>query len=543
VGVIVSGGPAAVPSELAGFTGDWVRGSGDGWLPRHPARTADWDARIAELAGREPAPEVWERAARDGERLGADEASRQAARALAAGEALCVTTGQQPGLFLGPLYTVYKAMSALVLARELGATLGRPVVPVFWNAADDSDFAEIGITSLPDEDLRLTRHKLDGGELPAGGMVGDLGTEGTRRALDPIRASFAERPGGSPILRHLDGALERAADHGELTAALLQDLFRGTGLVVVDGRWPELRRAAAPLFRRWAERRAEASDAVVAAGIRLEEAGYRAPIKEESTRNGLFDSRDGRRLPFDGTDADLLARIDTDPETLSPNVMLRPLVQDSRFPNVATIGGPSEIAYHAQLADEYRLLDVTMPLLVPRFEATLVPEGVRDLAARRGEPVEHFVRDFDAAMRRTTDRALPAPLRDALTDLEASLQGGFERVRAAAADYDSKLESAVPDAERRAGDAVGKLREKITAAVRAEEVRRDPAVKRYRDFLRPRGVPQERVLSGLTLFLESEAHPLDCLRDPISAHLAAVKEGRPLHWLLDFGGCREGGAA
>jgi bacillithiol biosynthesis cysteine-adding enzyme BshC len=535
--------PRSMPARPSGFTAAWLRGEADGWLPRHPTRSEDLRERAAEVRERPPAREVWERVRRDGERLGADASALQGAEALAAGRALCVTTGQQPGLFLGPLYTVYKAMTAVALAGRIAEAEGVPVVPVFWNAADDSDFGEIGTASLPGDGFRLTLHALDGADLPAGGMVGDLPTAGTERALEGIRDELAAHPGGHPILRHLDGALARAADHGELTAALLQDLFRGTGLVVVDGRWPELRRAAAPLFRRWAERRDEAADAVNAAGKALAEAGHGTPIQPASTRNGLFEIRDGRRLPLEASGAELLDRIEREPEAFSPNVTLRPLVQDTLFPNVATVAGPSEVAYHAQLAREYALLDVSLPVLFPRFEATLVPAGVRELAERRGVDVAELVRDFDAALRATADRALPDALRGALEDLERGVTDAFDRVRREAEAFDPKLAGALPDAERRARDAVDRVREKAASAARAADTRRDPAVKRYREFLRPRGVAQERVLSGLTLFLVSEAHPLDCLGEALGGHLDAVRDGQGLHWLLDLDLGDAGGAS
>jgi bacillithiol biosynthesis cysteine-adding enzyme BshC len=517
-----------------------MRGEGEArsFLPRHPSREDDWTARIDEVAGRAPAAEVWARARTDAERLGASPESLASADALASGEALCITAGQQPGLFLGPLYTVYKAMTAVALARRLAEKADRAVVPVFWNAADDSDFGEVASAFLPADDYRLAKHTLGGGDLAAGGMVGDLSTEGTRRALDEARELLRGGAYGDAVLQHLDDALARAPDHGEVATALLYDLFRETGLVVVDGRWPELRRAAAPLFAGYAERREEIGEAVVAAGARLEAADYRARIPEASTRAALFDIRSGRRLPFEGSAEDLAARIDAEPETLSPNVLLRPVVQDSLFPNVATVAGPGEISYHAQLGPVYESLGTSMAILFPRFEATLVPRGVYELAERRESPVEDFVRDFDEAMKATAVRALPEGLRVALDDFEQRIAGDAERLREESGEFDPSLLGAADEALKRTREAVQKLRTRAADAARASEKRRDPAVKRYREFLRPRGVPQERVLSALTLFLESTGHPLECLEEALTQHLEAARAGQPLHWLLDIGGCR-----
>jgi bacillithiol biosynthesis cysteine-adding enzyme BshC len=537
--------PVSVAPIADGFPGAWLRGDPKArpFLPRHPSVEGDWTARIDEVARTAPAVEVWERARACGERLGASSESTSNARALADGSTLCVTAGQQPGLFLGPLYTVYKAMTAVALARSLAARADRTVVPVFWNAADDSDFDEIGSAVLPDPDFRLTKHSLAGGDLAAGGMVGDLSTDGTARAVEEARELLRGRSAGEAILRHLDGAVSRAKDHGEIATALLYDLFRGTGLVVVDGRWPELRRAAAPLFERYAKQREAIGRAVMSAGAYLEESGYRAPIAEVSTHSALFELRSGRRHQFEGTTDELLKRIREAPETLSPNVMLRPVVQDSLFPNVATVGGPGEVSYHAQLSPNYEALGVSMAILFPRFEATLVPRGVYELAERRGASVEAFVLDFDAAMKKTAPRALPEALKVALDSFEARGVGDADRLREEAASFDAGLTGAVDEALQRAQDAVRKLRGKAAGAARAAEKRRDPSVKHYREFLRPRGVPQERVLSALTLFLETIGSPLDCLEEALARHVEAARDGRPGHWLLDFGGCRDGEAA
>ena len=529
--------PVSVPSEAAGFHGDFRCGRPEAlaFLPRHPSREDDWEARIEEARRVSPPAPVWEKAGTVAARLGADDVARGGISALAEGRALCIATGQQPGLFLGPLYTAYKALTAVALARRVARATDETVVPVFWLAADDSDFGEVGSAFLAGGDYRLTRYSLDGGELPAGGMVGNLATDGTTRALEEARTAWGDHPAAARVERLLVESLKSAGDHGELVTALLYGLFAKTGLVVVDGRWPELRAAAAPLFTAYAGRRKEIGSAVVEAGRALVAGSYRAPISEASTRNALFEVRDGRRLPFSGAHEELRERAADSPESLSPNVLLRPVVQDALFPNVATIGGPGEISYHAQLVPVYEALGVSMPVLFPRFEATLVPEGVRRLASRRECPLVDLVRDFDGALKRTANAALPTELRDALEDLEARVTRDAVVLRNEAGTLDPKLTNAVEEAEKRIGEALAKLREKLAAAVRSAETKHDPAIKSYREFLRPRGKPQERVLSSLTLWLVSASHPLGLLGEALEEHLVATRECCPVHWLLDLG--------
>ncbi len=526
-------GIAPIAPETGGFAADWAaaKPGAASWMPRHPAAGSAWTSRLEELRDAAVPGPVAARIRAHAERLGAGAAAPAAADALAAPGARCVVTGQQPGLFLGPLFTLHKAWTAVALARRLEARTGLRTVPVFWSAGDDSDFAEIASTVLPDPVGKLARFALGGGELPAGGMVGDLGTAGSARVLAEAAPVLGAWPGGDALRSLAARALERAADHGELAAAWLYALFPDTGLVVVDGRWAELRRAAAPLFERYARCRRGVGEAVREAGRRLEAEGYRARITDPSTEQALFDATDGRRLPFAGDDAALAERVRTAPETLSPNVLLRPLVQDSLFPNVATIAGPGEVAYHAQLAGAYARLGVGMPVLFPRFEATWVPEGLLELARRRDVPPADLVRDLDGTLRASASAALPPALRDALATLEARVAETVAAAREAARDFDASLADAAADTERRCREACDRLRDKAAAAARAAEARRDPALRHYRELVRPRDLPQERVVSAALAVLAGVPEGAE---DAVRDHVEQVESGRMSHWLLPF---------
>lgn len=526
----LSGVSPASP-EPGGFAADWAAAVPGAtlWMPRHPAAASAWTGRLDELRATVVPASIVARMRAHAAKLGADGSALASVEALAAPGTLCVATGQQPGLLLGPLFTLHKAWTAVALARRIEARTGRRTVPLFWSAGDDSDFAEIASAVVPEAGGRLARFTLGGGELPAGGMVGDLGTDGTARALADAEPILREWPGGAALIALAARALDRASDHGELAAAWLHALLPGSGLVVVDGRWAELRREASALFERYAARRADVGQAVRDAGRRLEAEGYRARITDASTEQALFDARDGRRLPFAGDDRELAGRARGAPETLSPNVLLRPLVQDLLFPNVATIAGPGEVAYHAQLAGAYPRLGVGMPVLYPRFEATWVPDGVFELARRRDVPVADLVRDLDGTLRASAAASLSPALRAALDGLEARLGEAMDAARRAATDFDPPLADAAAEAERRCREACERLRERCGQAARTAEARRDPALKHYRELLRPRGIPQERVVSAVLAVLAAVP---DGAEDAVRDHTEQVESGRTSHWLL-----------
>jgi bacillithiol biosynthesis cysteine-adding enzyme BshC len=526
----------AVPSRASGFATDFVRGNetAQAFLPRPVSRWEQEASALAKLPRRAPAASLWSRALSNAARLEASPKTLDHLKLLSEGRALCVVTGQQPGILLGPLLALYKTMTAVRLAQRISQVVQQPVAPIFWIAGDDSDYAEISSVYFPDEDFRLERRALHASSFPAGGMVGNLPVETTSVIVREFRNRWGAAPGGKELVRHLENACEIARDHGEISAALLQDWFGEWGLVVVDGRWPELRTEAGEMLERWLDARSAIEDDVVRTGEKLERAGYRAQISEVSARSGLFDIRSGKRLPFEGNDAALRDRIRQAPETLSWNVVLRPIIQDFLLPNVATVAGRAEIAYHAQLASIYTRLNVSMPVLVPRSEATLVPTGVFELAERRTAPVEDFVYDFDATLRATVDRAVPPALSDSTEELDRAIAEGIERVGDAAHTMDPKLASFAADAHKRMRDVLEKFRARIAEAAREAERRRDARLRNYREFLTPFGEPQDRVLSALCLFLETDARPLDRFLEFSGKHLDMLRDHEVVHWLSEI---------
>jgi bacillithiol biosynthesis cysteine-adding enzyme BshC len=524
---------SAVPSPAAGFAMDLVRGdkNAQAFLPRSVSQWKREVPALAQIPRRAPASSLWSRALSTARRLNASAKTLEHVKLLSEGNALCVATGQQPGILLGPLLVLYKALSAIQVAEKISAQTGRAVVPVFWIAGDDSDYAEIANTYFSDEEFRLERRGLQASSFPAGGMVGNLPVETTAAIVREFRERWSAAPGGDELVRGLEKACALARDHGEISAVLLHEWFGEWGLVVVDGRWPELRSEARELLERWLEQRDAIEDDVVRTGEKLERAGYRAQISEVSAKSGLFDIRRDLRLPFDGDSAALRARIREEPESLSPNVVMRPLIQDFVLPNVATIAGRAEILYHAQLVPVFERLGVPMPVVVPRLEATLVPMGVVDLAERRDAPTADFVFDFDAALRTTAAGAIPRALNDSTEDLARAIEDGMRHVRDAAQSMDPKLAAFASDAHKRMRDSLEKFRARVAEAARDADRRRDPKLRNYREFLTPFGEPQERVLSSVALFLERDARPLERFLEFAGKHADELRERQIQHWL------------
>jgi bacillithiol synthase len=325
-------------------------------------------------------------------------------------ETVAVVTGQQPGLFGGPLYNLYKAATAIRLAAALTARTGRPHVPVFWIASDDHQVGEVDHV-----------HALDGDGAP----VRISWARGPSRRVEPIAAlclddgvagaldRVAELSHGAPHSEDVVGLLSDCFRPGERLAEafarLTARLFEQDGLVLVESADPDLRRLGLPPLAAELAYPSPATAAAQLATERVAARGYpvQVPLRDDSLnfffgRSERFRIRcgpDGFRVElrssFVGAET-LHARFDAEVEQFSPNVLLRPLYQDALFPTAAYVAGPSEIAYFAQLAPVYELFGIPMPVVVPRKSVTLLDEEVASLLRASELSVEHVLAGAEA---------------------------------------------------------------------------------------------------------------------------------------------------
>jgi bacillithiol biosynthesis cysteine-adding enzyme BshC len=307
--------------------------------------------------------------------------------ALLAPECLVAVTGQQPGFLTGPLYTVYKALSALAMASHVERARSSPCVPVFWVAAEDHDLEEVREARFPAPDgERSFRLPHRDERRPFSSYEVDAATSSI---LDEARAFFASRRHGDLAASLTD--LYRGRHLASGFAAVLAELFGGRGLLVLDP--ARLRPLAAPIFRRLIEEPEAALEAVAAGARLLESRGLRPFV---APRLPLFILRDGRRdhlspapggLAVDGGGPllerrELLETLEAAPERFSSGALLRPAIQEALLPTALSVGGAAEIGYHVQLGPLCRWLGVPEPRIALRFQATLL-EGKQARAWNR----------------------------------------------------------------------------------------------------------------------------------------------------------------
>jgi bacillithiol biosynthesis cysteine-adding enzyme BshC len=438
-------------------------------------------------------------------------------RALADGAA-AVVTGQQVGLFLGPLYTVYKAATAVRAARALADESGRPVVPVFWLQTEDHDLAEIAHCTLArahGDPLKL--------EVPSAAHNHvSIAHVALPESIAECHAVLERELGGLPEARvHLDRLARHyraGAGWAEAFAGVLAELFEPEGLLLIDPRDRVFAAEIRALHADALERATALGSLLIARRDALERASYEAVVhiradsplaffhpeavtgpRYRLARVGEeFSEIGGSRRHARHALRDALAG---DPLCFSTSALLRPIVQDSLLPTAAYVGGPAEVAYYAQLAPLYAAFGMEMPLVLPRARFRVIePAAARLLERYALEPAATELSEV-ALLKQLAARSGEAGL--APEALERELATGFEVVLAGALAKlpfaPGPLQSAI-DKTRRTLETTSKKLSERYASVRAEhDAARVRDVRRLRAMLQPDGVPQERSY-GLAYF-------------------------------------------
>ncbi len=406
---------------------------------------------------------------------------------LTAGEVLCVTTGQQPGLFTGPLYTIYKALTAIALARRLEPERGVPVVPVFWVAGDDHDFAEANHTWF-----------LNGGGDPARILLRERPAEAPQLPLwrelcgDTVPAALEQLRSGTPdsefkgaVLAWLAAAYRPEASLSDAFAHALHTLLGDRGLVVFRFHDPGAKRAAAPhLLRALPMTLADGLSPVLVEGT----AG-RDRLRADG--DAFVTRRSGER--FARRDLERLAA--TEPERLSPNVLLRPVVEAALWPTVAYAAGPGELEYLAETAPLYAALGVAPQTPVPRWSGVLIENRVEKVLTKHGLTLDDLAGPAGALEARLVRDALPAAVTDALQRLRTDIGGDYDRLARAVAAVDPTLERTVETARNAALGQAQEIEKKLIASVKRASETLVGQIARARAVVFPRGTAQERVLT------------------------------------------------
>lgn len=471
----------------------------------------------------------------------ADEACVSQIERLRRPDAVAVVTGQQVGLLGGPLYTVYKTVTAIRLARRMEAEQGRPVVPVFWLEGEDHDFDEVrAIPLLRGNEPVVVRY--GAADSPISGNLGPVGRLGL---TDDIERVFAELEEILPATEYRDTVLDlaRKAYRPGVTlrdafARFMRSVFRGTGLVFISPDHPRLKALAAPLFQREIDE-FETSAARLDTVSRALEAQFHAQVHARPLNLFLLED-DGRfalepvgsRFRLRGTERgytreELHRLLAEEPGRFSPNVVLRPLLQDTLLPTAAYIAGPGEVAYFAQFKPIYEWSGIPMPVIYPRMSASLVEGKVRKVMDRHHVGAAELGEDLEVLFRKVVIDQMDVDMDEAFEEARTHVARAVARMREVASSVDVTLERAADASGAQLLKEIDQFQNRVVKAEkRNQETVRGQLEKAQQNFY-PGGKLQERSLSALQLMAKyGPSFPRRLVED--------APQNTAMHWVLDL---------
>jgi len=434
---------------------------------------------------------------------------------LAREGAVAIVTGQQVGLFSGPAYTIYKALTAVKLARDLAAR-GVPAVPIFWLATEDHDFAEVNHCWVFDgahQPIQLEKTHSPASTQPVGQFVL------TAPPVAELRAVLAAFPFGGEISTLVAEAYPPGRTMGEAFSALLHRLLPRYGLLHVDPMQPAVRELAAPALRRAIEAAPDLTTAVLARNRELRAAGYHAQVHVEDQTSLVFLLENGRRYALRRHGRDYLqnSRRFSSEELmdraaqLSPNALLRPVVQDSILPTLAYVGGPAELAYLAQSEVIYRAILGRVPAAVHRSSFTLLDQRSAKIMRRYSLSLADCAHGGEAVRERIASRLIPPALAGSMAQTTAAVEQAVGRLARDLAGFDASLAAALDTSRRKMLYQLSKMDRKIGRETMARDARvaRDAAY--LSNLVYPHRHPQERLYSILPFLARHGVGLIDSL--------------------------------
>jgi bacillithiol biosynthesis cysteine-adding enzyme BshC len=478
--------------------------------PATPAAWADTIARSQSFQ-RQPAEIARVIAAQQAQR-GAPAASRESAARLADPATRVIITGQQAGLFGGPLFTLLKAITTMKLAAQVSKDHRVPVVPVFWIDAEDHDWPEVSGCTVLDSELAPATVRL--ADLPGAGSLPIARltlNDAIAPALDQLDAALPDTEFKNDILTALRAAYVPGRGMATSFGVWMEHVLGPHGLVVYDSSDTASKSLARDVFVKelsqpghTARIAAKAGEALVAKGYHAQATladGTVSVFHLNAERAAIHISGDKATVGEHTIDtAKLIEEAKAQPEHFSPNVLLRPLVQDTVFPTICYVAGPNELAYLGQLKDVYADFGVPMPLFYQRGSATLADSATVRFLSKYDLPITALRAQDESTLNQLLESQLPPTVEQALSAVSSLLDERMAAVAAAVPQIDPTLEGAVKSTQGKLQHEVQTLHNKVIQAAKRRDDTLRRQFQRAQALTFPQGHPQEREV-GFVWFL------------------------------------------
>jgi len=428
--------------------------------------------------------------------------------------ACVVFTGQQVGMLTGPLYTIYKTITIIKLAKYLESEIGIPVVPVFWMAADDHDFEEINNIHLIDRSNKISRFYYKPDETPDHVPLGfQTLDENITKFNEQISSSLNQTEYCDDIVKMVKETYKPGMSICDAFGKMMGRLYSDSGLVIVNPADVRIKKLAVPIFQKEISDYKSSNQIIQLANVELGKLGYHTQVNRLENYLNLF-YYTGRRSRvgvkdeeyfIDGVDMkytldELLELVADSPTNFSPNVLLRPVMQDYIFPTLAYIGGPSEVAYFAQIKDLHNHFGVQCPIVYPRLSATILDRYSIKTYEKYGLVHGDLVDDkkTQATIKALVKDRIPGGLNDRLENDRAEIISRIMEIDGLLKGLDEGVKKTVQKSRGKVEYELKSLQEKIIKAYKKQNDGIVDSVTRTANFIFPESSMQERHLNVLT---------------------------------------------
>ena len=493
-----------------------TRAAGGSLYPRRPEGADAWRARMEQT--RRETPADWLGAIAPAIVAGGAAAHRLERVARDGG--VIVTTGQQPGLFGGPVYTWSKAISALALADALEEATGTPTAPLFWAATDDADYAEASVTWV------ATRSGLRELRLPPAAREGvsmaDLPLGDVTALLDDLAVAAGSVVYDAPLAAARD-AYATSATVGAAYLGLMRRTLEPLGIGVLDASHPAVRRAAQPVLTQALRDAPRLDAALVRREDAIRSAGHEPQVSHVPGLSLVFEYAAGIKQRVPVSRAGEVARIDD--AALGPNVLLRPIVERALLPTVAYMAGPGELAYFALVGGVAAVMATPPPLALPRWSGLIIEPYVERILERYGLTIDDLRDRHDVVTRLVTKR-VPGGVTKALADMREMTHRAVDALRTALGEDRRPLvdKRVVDGAEGQLMHRVDRLERRVLAAAKRREVEIVEHVDAAHAAIHPLDDPQERVLNFLPMLAREGPTLFEAMRRAARSHAESLIE-------------------
>ncbi len=429
-------------------------------------------------------------------------------------DTVAIVTGQQAGLFSGPLYTIFKAISAIKLAEKLSRE-GTKAVPVFWIAEEDHDFAEVNHTYVIDRDGKQAKLENTPAGYQEGIPVANVKLdESIRKTLAELFHTLPQSEFTGELKELLETAYQPGVSYSTAFGKLMARLFGEYGLIIFQPMHPVLKKLSAPITARAVEKWEEINSGLLGRTKELESAGYSAQVLVEEKSFPFFYFNDqgtrekiktqNSKLKIQHSEWQLSELKDqalNEPARFSPNALLRPVIQDYLLPVLCYFGGGAEISYFAQNSEIYRVLERPYTPIFHRFTATIVEPHVKRTLEKYGLTLADFFDEADALFGRITERFLNKETAADFAEAEEIVNTQMNRLEQSLLRIDPTLAESVARRRRKVMYHIAALRKKFHRA----QVENDETVGRRLEAAKNALYPQKALQERSTNFISLAA--------------------------------------